>query len=70
MNPKCPHCGKQSLRAFVTATYTNVQLYKDGYSLTDGTLQEEEIQEITCLDCKEAVPVENYFEDNPDDPGH
>jgi len=70
MNAQCPRCGKQSLRATVTATYTNVPLHKDGYSLTEGTLQEDEIQEVTCLDCKEAVPVENYSQEDPDDPGH
>ena len=68
MNPKCPYCGEESLRASVTATYTNIPIRRDGYSLMDGTLQEDEIREITCLDCKKAVPAEHYYEESPNEP--
>ena len=69
MNPVCPHCGKRSLRATVTVTFTNVPLSHDGYSSMDGTIVEDEIQEITCAECKKAVPAEHYYQEDPHDPG-
>ena len=70
MNPKCPHCGEESLRATVTVTYTNVPLATDGYSCMEGTIADDEISRITCMNCKKEVPVEHYYEESPNEPSN
>jgi len=35
----------------------------------DGTIVEDEIQEITCAECKKAVPAEHYYQEESHDPG-
>jgi len=68
MDPKCPHCGEECLRAIVTVSYTNVPLARDGYSCMDGTIAHDEIDGITCVNCKKEVPVEHYYEESPNEP--
>ena len=70
MNPKCPHCGEESIRAIVIGTYTNVPLGADGYSCMEATITDDEIDGITCMNCKKEVPVEHYYEEKADEPSN
>jgi len=61
-NPVCPFCGHEgSLRAEVESYHVKVPLWYDGYVITDGSLMEDEIKKIECVDCKREVPVEHYW---------
>jgi hypothetical protein len=51
LNPICPECKTENLVAFVTATYKNVPLSKDGYDMSGGKFMDGEINAIECTEC-------------------
>jgi hypothetical protein len=67
MNSLCPHCGEDSLRATITATYCNVPLGNDGYFIPDGQLQDEQLLSITCSSCEKKVSEESYFREDKEE---
>lgn len=60
LNPNCPHCSAR-LVATVTATYWLVPLSDDGYDITEGRLQEDEVLSVECRQCQTFVPISHYY---------
>jgi len=63
INPKCPKCGEEELRATVEAWYKKVPLHRDGFDPSEGKVFETEIVDIECANCGATVPLEHYYSD-------
>jgi len=56
----CPKCGGRHIEADVTAIYTRVPLYSDGFVNSDGSLIENEIDQAYCGDCGTPLEIASW----------
>ena len=61
-NADCPFCGvENTLVAVIRTVYSQVPLHTDGYIVSEGRIDENVVEQVTCSECRNVVGSYHYF---------